>query len=104
LKNEIAIMMACKDQNNILRCFDAYDFNDKIWIFLELMDIGDMTQIVEDENSAINENLCAYILRETLIGLNYLHTRGIIHRDIKSDNILINKEGQIKLSDFGFAR
>jgi serine/threonine protein kinase len=50
-----------------------------------------------------SENVCKYILRQTLLGLQYLHARHIIHRDIKSDNILIDKEGGVKLADFGYS-
>lgn len=56
----------------------------------DLLPIG----FVEHEISAI--------LRETLKALVYCHERNLIHRDIKSDNILITRDGQVKLADFGF--
>ena len=47
--------------------------------------------------------MIAYIIREILKGLKVIHSRKQIHRDLKSDNILINKEGEIKIGDFGYA-
>ncbi len=52
-------------------------------------------------SEGMNEDWFAYILRETLKGLNYLHNTGHIHRDIKPGNILINSKGVVQLADFG---
>lgn len=103
IKNEVAIMMMCKENESILKCIDAYDFKERLWIFLEYMDVGALTGMLEERRGNIDERICAYILRRTLEGLYFLHSRGIVHRDIKSDNILTNKEGDIKLADFGYA-
>lgn len=102
--NEIGIMKICqKDCPNIVKCHEAYEYNKKIWIFLELMDSGSLTEYVGSDRSAISEEICAYILFQTVRGLNSLHLKNIVHRDIKSDNILINSNGDIKLADFGYS-
>ena len=51
----------------------------------------------------IPEKIAAYIMREIMLGLKLLHEKKQIHRDLKSDNILVGKDGQIKVADFGFA-
>lgn len=95
--------MMCQDEDSIIKCIDAYDFKERLWVFLELMDVGALTNMLEERRGNIDEKLCAYILRRALEGLDYLHSKGIVHRDIKSDNILVNTAGDIKLADFGYA-
>jgi len=97
-------MQMCKGQcPNIIGCYEGYDYKQRLWIFLEYMNAGCLTPIVEERKGNIPEKVCAYILFETLSGLAYLHQRGIMHRDIKSDNILVGMNGDIKLGDFGYA-
>ena len=93
----------CNDNDNVIRCFDAFDYRQRLWIFLEFMDGGCLTPIVEERKGNISEGVCSYILYQTLKGLQSLHKRNIVHRDIKSDNILVNEAGDLKLADFGYA-
>jgi serine/threonine protein kinase len=103
IRNELAVMTKCKDNENVIKCYDAYDYKSRLWFFLEYMDAGCLTPIVEERKGKISESVCAYILYHTLSGLYSLHRRNIVHRDIKSDNILINNQGDLKLADFGYA-
>ena len=67
------------------------------------MDLGSLTDYIKYGNEYLNEEVCAYILLKTISGLKILHSKNVMHRDIKSDNILINTKGDIKLCDFGFS-
>ena len=79
-------------------------FQGRIFLFMEYLDGGWLTPIVEGLKEPIPEKAIAFILRETLEGIAQLHKRGIIHRDIKSDNVLINKfDSSIKITDFGYS-
>lgn len=93
----------CRENDMIVRCFEAYDFKKRLWIFMELMDGGALTPMLEELSGQYSENYCRYIIRRTLQGLLYLHERHIMHRDIKSDNILVSERGDVKLADFGYA-
>ena len=63
-----------------------------------------MEDYMQSENREQNEDAVKYILYETLKSLEYLHSMHIIHRDIKSDNILVGETGEIKVADFGYAK
>lgn len=103
--NEIGIMKICSQASctNIINCLEAYEFNKKIWIFLELMELGALSDYVNVYGNPLTEEIISYILLHVLRGLKILHARNIMHRDIKADNILINSKGNIKLADFGYS-
>ncbi len=102
--NEVGVMKICgKDCESIVQCREVYHFNKNIWIFLELMDCGSLTDYIKYGNEYLTEEVCAYILLKTIRGLRILHSKNVMHRDVKSDNILVNTKGDVKLCDFGFS-
>lgn len=72
-------------------------------MFIDFMDVGALTDFVYNYLKKIPEEVIAYIMKQSLIGLKALHMRKQIHRDLKSDNILIDTKGNVKIADFGFA-
>ena len=100
--NEVALMNMCAENDFVLQIYDQYEYKGCLWIFVEIMDDA-LTSVIAKMRANYSENACKYVLRQTLLGLQYLHTRHIIHRDIKSDNILVDKQGQVKLADFGYS-
>ena len=88
---------------NLLNLINTYLYSENLFMVVEYMDRKSLTQIAINQYKNINENILIYIIHEVLTGLKYIHKYGKIHRDIKSDNILINSQGNIKIADFGYA-
>lgn len=78
-------------------------FNCNLQIVMEYCGAGSVSDIMRLRKKTLQEDEIATILSDTLKGLEYLHLRRKIHRDIKAGNILLNNEGHAKLADFGVA-
>ncbi|SPP89907.1 serine/threonine-protein kinase PAK mbt [Drosophila guanche] len=99
LFNEVVIM---RDYHhpNIVETYSSFLVNDELWVVMEYLEGGALTDIVT--HSRMDEEQIATVCKQCLKALAYLHSQGVIHRDIKSDSILLAADGRVKLSDFGF--
>jgi p21-activated kinase 1 len=98
---EEALLMSSMSHPNILKAYSAHRVDDKLWIVMELMDGGALTNFVNFTD--VKERHIAYFAREVIQALAYMHKQNKIHRDIKTDNVFLKRTGEVKLGDFGYA-
>ncbi|XP_068144711.1 mitogen-activated protein kinase kinase kinase kinase 5 isoform X6 [Drosophila tropicalis] len=99
IQQEIIMMRDCRHPN-IIAYYGSYLRRDKLWICMEFCGGGSLQDIYQ-VTGPLSETQIAYMCRETLKGLEYLHSMGKMHRDIKGANILLTEYGDVKLADFG---
>lgn len=72
MKNEVALMNKFRGDKIVLEIFDQYSFKNRLWIFVELMEDA-MTPIIDNLKTNYSENICKYIFKQVLLGLNAMH-------------------------------
>jgi serine/threonine protein kinase len=99
--NEI-VLSRLSTNKNIIEVYEVYEHSSYLWVVEELM-LCSLAEIICSKNCRIEEDVIGYILKEVTSGVNVLHTNHRMHRDIKSENVLVCPQGSIKLADFGSA-
>eukprot|EP01129_Flabellula_baltica_P009863 TRINITY_DN4101_c0_g1_i4.p1 TRINITY_DN4101_c0_g1~~TRINITY_DN4101_c0_g1_i4.p1 ORF type:complete len:328 (-),score=50.85 TRINITY_DN4101_c0_g1_i4:53-1036(-) len=95
---EIAFLNTLRHPN-IVKFYEAFHVDSNIWIVMKFLHGGTLSQAAKSHE--MSDVHIAFIAREILQGLNYMHQQNIAHRDIKPSNIMMSIEGEIKLIDFG---
>ena len=102
LPRELAIIETL-DHPNIIRRYESFEINNKVYICLEWAGHGDLLQHIRLKGP-LKDQECYQYFKEMCMGIEYLHKNGIVHRDLKCENILLSKRNSVKIADFGFAR
>jgi len=104
LTRELELMKKLKHAN-IVRYYgcDRDESNNLLNIFLEYVPGGSLASLVKKFGS-LPDDTTRHYTRQILAGLQYLHAHGVVHRDIKGDNILVGDDGTVKLADFGSSK
>lgn len=99
INKEIQIISECR-LPQITRYLGCFVKNYKLWVIMEFVNGGSLFELLKP-GPVRDEGVILAIIKEILIALEYLHNQGKIHRDLKSQNILLSKQGDVKLTDFG---
>ena len=102
---EIEIMKRVRHRH-VVSLVELFESPSCLWLILELIEGGDLRSLLA-HHSHYSEAMASRHMRQILEGLHYLHSRGVVHRDIKLDNILLHGRssdgGEVKIADFGLS-
>jgi len=95
-------ILAMTNNPFVIRFYFSFTSRDNLYIVMEYSNGGDIASLLQNMG-ALDEHVARQYISEVVLALEYCHAQGIIHRDIKPDNILISGDGHIKLTDFGLS-
>mmetsp|Transcript_12808 Transcript_12808/g.23742 ORF Transcript_12808/g.23742 Transcript_12808/m.23742 type:complete len:577 (-) Transcript_12808:1493-3223(-) len=104
---EVRVMLLSKN-SSVLRAYACFVVKRSLWLVMPLMRKGSCLRIMKvlkrmGLGDGMKEAWIATILKSALIGLEYIHQQGKVHRDIKASNLLMDSDGSVRISDFGVA-
>ncbi|KAL8533613.1 hypothetical protein ACS0TY_009859 [Phlomoides rotata] len=102
IRGEIEMLQQCSHPN-VVRYLGSYQGEEFLWIVMEYCGGGSVADLMNVTDEPLEEYQIAFICREAIKGLSYLHSIFKVHRDIKGGNILLTEQGEVKLGDFGVA-
>ncbi|KAI0180819.1 Pkinase-domain-containing protein [Hypoxylon sp. FL1284] len=103
IREEIAIMKKL-NHPNLVQLIEVLDDpeNDSLYMVLEMCKKGVIMKVgLEDQADPYDDERCRYWFRDLILGIEYLHAQGVVHRDIKPDNLLLTEDDVLKIVDFG---
>lgn len=102
IRKEVRVITNCKHPN-IIQYYGSFVKGHELWLVMELLDGGSLYDIMRYAfpNGLKDEDLIAAILKQVLQGLAYFHQCQNIHRDLKASNLLLDKQGNVRIADFG---
>ncbi|RXG57025.1 Serine/threonine-protein kinase PLK4 [Armadillidium vulgare] len=102
VREEVKIHSTLNNES-ILKLYTFFEDDDFVYLVLELCPNGNLEQKLKQMGGSFKEEEAAKYLGQVVDGLVYLHSRGIMHRDLNPRNLLLSVKGKIKIADFGLA-
>jgi len=88
------------DHQWVVKMFFSFQDPVNLYLVMEFLPGGDLMTLLMKEDT-LSEEVAQFYIAETVLAIDYIHSLGFIHRDIKPDNVLLDSKGHVKLSDFG---
>ncbi|KAK3858622.1 hypothetical protein Pcinc_035181, partial [Petrolisthes cinctipes] len=109
VEREVEIMKLLNSEKahpRLIQLYDAYDMVKEMCLILEIVDGGELFERVIDDDFVLSERACTVFMRQICEGIEFIHSKNILHLDMKPENILcLSREGnRVKICDFGLAR
>ncbi|KAG0047963.1 hypothetical protein BGZ83_007078 [Gryganskiella cystojenkinii] len=103
VKAERMILMNQTDSPFVVNLYFSFQSKEYLYLVMEYLNGGDCMALMK-AIVRLPEDWARNYLAEVVLGLEYLHNAGVVHRDLKPDNLLIDQNGHLKLTDFGLSR
>eukprot|EP01121_Diplochlamys_sp_Union-15-3_P003525 TRINITY_DN1342_c0_g1_i4.p1 TRINITY_DN1342_c0_g1~~TRINITY_DN1342_c0_g1_i4.p1 ORF type:complete len:424 (-),score=90.73 TRINITY_DN1342_c0_g1_i4:37-1200(-) len=100
LEKEIEVLKKCRSPL-VVAYYGTALRDESVWILMDYCGVGSVKDVMNECSQTLTEPQTAYVVLNTLKGLQYLHSMNIFHLDVKSANILLTESGLVKLADFG---
>lgn len=101
IKNEIDLMKSLENNQYVVAYYGAYMFDKEVWIAMEFCEIGSVLDVIRILQVPFKESEVKTITKDIVHGLHFLHSKKVVHRDLKGGNVLLTRGGRGKLTDFG---
>ncbi|XP_055388183.1 testis-specific serine/threonine-protein kinase 4-like [Condylostylus longicornis] len=102
LPREIEIIRMLRHEN-LIKYYDSVETTEKVYIIMQLAVNGSLLDLIRKEKQ-LNDNKARKYFQQLINALEYCHSKGVVHRDIKCENLLFDENMNLRLIDFGFAR
>nr|XP_008536184.1 PREDICTED: serine/threonine-protein kinase PLK4 isoform X1 [Equus przewalskii] len=102
VQNEVKIHCQLKHPS-ILELYNYFEDNNYVYLVLEMCHNGEMNRYLKNRMKPFSENEARHFMHQIITGMLYLHSHGILHRDLTLSNLLLTRNMNIKIADFGLA-
>ena len=102
LPREVNVIKMLKHPNIIL-FLQSIETNQRVYIVIEFAPRGDLLDLIREQGS-VDERQAGIWFYQLIDGMEYCHSKGVVHRDLKCENLLLDEHNNLKITDFGFAR
>jgi protein-serine/threonine kinase len=100
--HEVNILLQLRHES-VVKLYETFETGRHIMLVMELGAGGDLLNFVR-KRKKLDEETARVLFKQVIEGLGYIHSKGVLHRDIKLDNILLDGKGNVKIADFGVSK